>query len=109
MEVNAAHGPVVFIEPIDESSHAVVPQLDHTRMQRGEDPWALGVERQALDAVRLGLCAWSAATTNEKRREGVWGNDVWRQRDYWGFFRSQRRAIKRSYSARPDIGTENTH
>ena len=33
----------------------VVPQLDHTAVQRREDPWPLGVKGQALHAVRLGL------------------------------------------------------
>ena len=55
MEVHAAHGSIVFIEAIYESSHAIVPQLDHARVQRSQDPWSLGVERQSLDAVRLGL------------------------------------------------------
>ena len=55
MEVNATHGTVVVIEPIDESSHTVVPQLDHPTVQAGKNPWPLGVERQALYAVRLSL------------------------------------------------------
>lgn len=55
MEMDAAHGTVVLIEPIDEGSHAVVPQLDHPAVKAGKNPWPLGVERQALDAVRLGL------------------------------------------------------
>lgn len=55
VEVHAAHWAVVLIEAIDERAHAVVPQLDHPAVQRRQDPWALGVERQALDAVRLGL------------------------------------------------------
>ena len=55
VEVNAAHGSVVLIETIDERAHAIVPQLDDAGVQRGEDPRPLRVERQALDAVALGL------------------------------------------------------
>ena len=56
VKVHASHGPVVLVESIDEGSHAVVPQLDHAAVQRGEDPWPLRVERQALDAVGFRLC-----------------------------------------------------
>ena len=55
MEADAAHGTVVLVETIDQGTHAIVPQLDHTAVQGREDPWALRVERQALDAVALGL------------------------------------------------------
>ena len=55
VEVHAAHGTIVLVETIDEGPHAVVPQLDHTAVQRREDPWPLGVKGQALHAVRLGL------------------------------------------------------
>ena len=56
MEADTADGTVVFVEAIDQGTHAVVPQLDHTAVQGREDPWALRVEAQALDAVALGLC-----------------------------------------------------
>ena len=45
----------MLVETIDQGTHAIVPQLDHTAVQGREDPWALRVERQALDAVALGL------------------------------------------------------
>lgn len=43
---------IVLVESVDERAHAVVPQLDHTAVQRGQDPWTLGVEAQALDPAR---------------------------------------------------------
>ena len=44
---------VMLVEPVDERAHAVVPQLDHAAVQRGQDPWPLGVEGQALHPVAL--------------------------------------------------------
>jgi hypothetical protein len=66
VEVDAANGAVVLVEAVYQGTHAVVPQLDHPRVQRGEDPWALGVERQPLDPVRLGL------RTGAQYRYGRW-------------------------------------
>jgi hypothetical protein len=51
MEVDTADRTVVLVEAVDEGSHAVVPQLDHAAVQGCQDPWPLGVEGQALDAV----------------------------------------------------------
>jgi hypothetical protein len=48
VEVHATHGPVMLVETIDECAHAVVPQLDHTAVQRRQDPWSLRVEGQPL-------------------------------------------------------------
>jgi hypothetical protein len=48
VEVDAAHGAVVLIKAVDQCAHAVVPQLDDAAVQGGQDPWALGVEGQAL-------------------------------------------------------------
>ena len=55
VEVDSPHGPVVLVEPVDEGAHSVVPQLDHSTVEGGEDPWPLGVEGEALDPVRFGL------------------------------------------------------
>lgn len=55
VEVDAADGAVVLLEAVDERPHAVVPELDDTAVEAGEDPWTLGVEAQPLNAVALGL------------------------------------------------------
>lgn len=41
--------------PIEQGAHAVVPQLDDAVVQRGENPWSNGVERQPLHAIALRL------------------------------------------------------
>jgi hypothetical protein len=48
VEVNAAHGPVVLVEAVNEGTHAVVPELNHSRVQGRQDPWPLRVEAQPL-------------------------------------------------------------
>jgi hypothetical protein len=55
VEVDAAHGPVVLVEAVEEGAHAVVPHLDDPAVEAGEDPWAARVEGEPLDAVALGL------------------------------------------------------
>jgi hypothetical protein len=48
VEVDAPHWAVVLVKAVDQRAHAVVPQLDDAAVQGGQDPWALGVEGQAL-------------------------------------------------------------
>ena len=55
VEGNAAHRAVVLVELVDECAHAVVPELDDAAVERGEHPWSLRMEREALDAWRFGL------------------------------------------------------
>ena len=55
VKVHPSDGSVVFVESIDQGSHAIVPQLDDAGVQRGEDPRPLRVERQAFHPVRFRL------------------------------------------------------
>ena len=45
----------MLVEPIDQSTHTIIPELDHTTVQTGEDPWSLRVEGEALNSVTLRL------------------------------------------------------
>ena len=40
VKVDAANRSIMLLEPINQCSHAVVPQLDRGRMQGHEDPWS---------------------------------------------------------------------
>ena len=53
VEMDASDGPVVFVELVDQRLHAVVPQLDDARVQRGQDPRPLTVEGQAFHSSRF--------------------------------------------------------
>lgn len=55
MEVNASDGSIVLFEAVYQGAHTIVPQLDGGGVERDEDPWALGVEGNALCARGLGL------------------------------------------------------
>lgn len=53
--MDAADGAVVLVKAVDESAHAVIPELDHTAVKTRQDPWPLAVEAQPLHTVTLGL------------------------------------------------------
>ena len=55
MKVNTTNRTFVLVEPIDQSTHTIIPELDHTTVQTGEDPWSLRVEGEALHSVTLRL------------------------------------------------------
>lgn len=55
MEVNTPHGPIVLIESVDERAHPVVPQLNDTAVQAGENPWPPRVKAQPLHPITLRL------------------------------------------------------
>jgi hypothetical protein len=55
VKVDAPDGPVVLVKAVEEGAHAVVPHLDDSAMEAGQDPWAARVEGEALDPVALGL------------------------------------------------------
>jgi hypothetical protein len=55
VKVDAPDGPVVLVEAVEEGAHAVVPHLNDSAMEAGQDPWAARVEGEALDPVALGL------------------------------------------------------
>jgi hypothetical protein len=73
VEVDAAHGALVLLVLFQQRAHAVVPQLDHAVVQRGEDPGPLGVEGEALHAVALGVKlgehGCSSEVAQRRRRE----------------------------------------
>lgn len=53
--MDATNGSIVLVEAINESAHAVIPELDDATVQTRQDPWALGVEAQPLNSVTLSL------------------------------------------------------
>ena len=53
MEMNASHGSVVFVELVDQRLHAIVPQLNDSRMERSQDPRTFAVETQPLHPGRF--------------------------------------------------------
>ena len=55
MEANATHRALVVLETLVDRPCLVVPQLDRPIVQRGRQQRKLGMERNALDPVRLGL------------------------------------------------------
>ena len=55
VKMNTTNRTFVLVEPIDQSTHTIIPELDHTTVQTGEDPWSLRVEGEALNSVTLRL------------------------------------------------------
>lgn len=55
MEMNATHGSIVLVEAINESAHAVIPELDDATVQTRQDPWPLAVEAQPFHSITLRL------------------------------------------------------
>jgi hypothetical protein len=51
VEINASDWAIVFFESVNESSHAVVPQLDSGRVERNENPWPVSKSVQMLRRV----------------------------------------------------------
>jgi hypothetical protein len=39
VEIDASNGAVMFLESVNEGSHAVVPQLDGGGVKGDENPW----------------------------------------------------------------------
>lgn len=76
MEINAANRPLMLVEAIDEGAHAIVPKLDGTIVQAGQDPWTGGMEGKALDTIafrfKLGQhCAGRKLGTREMARRSL--------------------------------------
>jgi len=69
VKVDAPDGPVVLVEAVEEGAHAVVPHLDDSAMEAGQDPWAARVEGEALDPVALGLELGEHLPPPRSRRE----------------------------------------
>ena len=40
VKINTANRAIVFFEPVDQGSHAVVPQLDRRGMEGNKNPWS---------------------------------------------------------------------
>lgn len=55
MEMNTTNRSFVFVESIDQSTHTIIPELDHATVQTRENPWSFRVETQTLNSVTLGL------------------------------------------------------
>lgn len=55
VEMEGADGAVVLVEFVEESAHAVIPELDDAAVETGEDPWSLRVEAEAFYSVTLRL------------------------------------------------------
>ena len=53
--MDAADGPIVLVEAINESPHPVIPKLDHTAVKTRQDPWPLTMETQSLHSITLRL------------------------------------------------------
>lgn len=45
----------MLVKSIDQSTHTIIPELDHTTVQTGENPWSFRVEGQTLNSVTLSL------------------------------------------------------
>lgn len=45
----------MLIVGVYHSAHSIVPNLHSTIVQRGKEPWAFGMETEALDSRCLGL------------------------------------------------------
>lgn len=46
---------IVLVESINESTHPVIPELDHTAVKTCQDPWPLSMETQSLHPIALRL------------------------------------------------------
>ncbi len=47
VEADSTHRSIVLVELVDQSAHAIIPQLDNPIMQTRQDPGALRVERKS--------------------------------------------------------------
>jgi hypothetical protein len=48
MKMDSTDRALVFVELFDHRVQSVVPQLDGSSVETGEDPWPFGVEGQAF-------------------------------------------------------------
>ncbi len=55
VEVYAADGAIMLLEALEQRAHSVVKNLHGAVVEGGGDPWALGVEGEALHAVAFGF------------------------------------------------------
>lgn len=53
--MNTTYRAIVLVKTVDESAHSVIPELDHTAVETGQDPWPLAVKAQPLHSITLGL------------------------------------------------------
>ena len=53
--MDSTNRAIVLVETVDQSAHAVVPELDDAAVQAGQDPWPSRVKAQTLHAITLGL------------------------------------------------------
>lgn len=53
--MNTANGAIMLVEPINESAHAIIPELDHATVETRQDPWPLAMETQTFHSITLRL------------------------------------------------------
>ena len=53
--MDATHRAIMLVKTVDESAHSVIPELDHTAVETGQDPWPLGVKAQPFHPITLRL------------------------------------------------------
>lgn len=55
MKMNTTDRSIVLVESINESAHAIIPELDHAAVETRQDPWPLAVEAQTFHSIALRL------------------------------------------------------
>jgi len=62
--MNTTNRSFVFVESIDQSTHTIIPELDHATVQTRENPWSFRVKTQSLNSVTFGfeLCQHNLST-----------------------------------------------
>ncbi|GER35508.1 SusC/RagA family TonB-linked outer membrane protein [Striga asiatica] len=53
--MNPSNRPIVLVKPINESAHAIIPELDHATVKTRQDPWPLAMETQSFHSIALRL------------------------------------------------------
>lgn len=70
----------MLVVGINNSAHSVIPDLDGSIVQRGKEPWSLGMETEAFDTGCLGVklgqhpavrhVNWPAGAKNDEKIGG---------------------------------------
>lgn len=55
VEVDATNRAIMLIETVEESAHAIVPELDHTTVQTRQYPWPFAMKAQPFHPIALRL------------------------------------------------------
>lgn len=54
VKVDSSDGAVVFLEPVNERAHSVVPQLNGGRVEGNENPWSAKKRQRPLSRLFKG-------------------------------------------------------